>query len=133
MTLRLPTIYPLALCLVSHLSPWRQGRWLRWPRSPDAGSGHDSTPSTGDLRKNDLENPQVVSAGSTAVTSAKEMGSNTAISSPRLTGLKCNRWRKCAKSSSYQPGDEVRVEGLRNGEPIESDGFLGGWPENIPS
>lgn len=33
---------------------------------------------------------------------------------------------------SYLPGDEVHVGGLRGGEPIQRDGFLGEWLENVP-
>ena len=91
-------------------------------------------PSNNDLRKNDVDKSTgVVIRRVYGGSSAEEMGLEYGDLITEVNGVKIDSMSKLRKIiQSYQPGDEVRVEGLRGGEPIESDGFLGGWPDNIP-
>ena len=91
-------------------------------------------PSAGDLRNNDLEDSKgVVIRRVYGNSSAEEMGLQYGDIITEINGVEVNSMGTLRQIiQSYQPGDEVRVEGLRRGEPIESDGFLGDWPDNIP-
>ena len=91
-------------------------------------------PSSGDLRNNELESPQgVVIRRVYGGSSAEEMGLQYGDLITEINGVEVNSMSTLRQIiQNYQPGDKVRVEGLRGGEPIASDGFLRGWPDNIP-
>lgn len=91
-------------------------------------------PSHRDLRHNDLDaRTGVVIRRVYEGSAAEDMGLNRGDIITQINGVEIDSMSTLRRViQSYQPGDEVVVEGLRGGQPLVGDGFLGGWPESIP-